>query len=142
MRQGMMCEGLARRPRFRGARLKQEIRAYARMLAETGLTLGVCEWGYCVYREEFSACHGSATDPDPVRREPSTCIRCKNFSVTEEHRPYWNDQVDRYEGLLNDARLPTQTLKIARVRLEEARTLIRSLDGHTKETRSGRPFTS
>ncbi len=41
------------------------------MLAETGLTLGVCEWGYCVYREEASACHGSATAPDPVQREPS-----------------------------------------------------------------------
>jgi integrase len=135
----MGAEVLARRPRFRGARLKQEIRAYARMLAETGLTLGVCEWGYCVYREEFSACHGSATAPDPVHREPSTCARCKNFSVTEAHRPYWSDQVDRYEGLLNDARLPTQTLKIARARLEEARTLIRSLDGHAKETRRGGP---
>lgn len=129
---------LARRPRFRGASVKQEIRAYARMLAETGLTLGVCEWGYCIYREEFSACHGSATAPDPVRREPSTCVRCKNFSVTEEHRPYWRDQVDRYDRLLNDPRLPTQTLKISRARLEEARTVIRSLDVRIKETRRGR----
>ena len=75
----MGAEILARRPRFRGARVKQELRAYARMLAETGPTLGVCEWGYCVYREDFSACHGSATAPDPVRREPSTCARCKTF---------------------------------------------------------------
>lgn len=124
----MGAEILTRRPRFRGARVKQEIRAYARMLAETGLTLGVCEWGYCVYREEFSACHGSATAPDPVRREPSTCARCKNFSVTDAHRPYWSDQVDRYERLLNDPALPSQTLRIARARLEEARNLIRSMD--------------
>jgi hypothetical protein len=124
----MGAEVLARRPRFRGSRVKQEIRAYARMLAETGLTLGVCEWGYCVYREEVSACHGSATAPDPVRREPSTCARCKNFSVTDGHRPYWIDQVDRYQGLLNDPALPTQTLKIARARLDEARSLIRSMD--------------
>ena len=128
-------EVLARRPRFRGARVKQEIRAYARMLAESGLTLGVCEWGYCVYREEFSACHGSATAPDPVRREPSTCARCKNFSVTDAHRPYWIDQIDRYERLLNDPALPTQTLKIARARLEEARALIRTMDSPTKEPR-------
>jgi integrase len=135
----MGAEVIARRPRFRGASIKQEIRTYARMLAETGLALGVCEWGYCVYREDFSACHGSAMAPDPVRREPSTCVRCKNFSVTEAHRPYWNDQVDRYERLLNDSRLPTQTLKISRARLEEARTLIRSLDICIKETRRGRP---
>ena len=131
----MGAEVLARRPRFRGARVKQEIRAYARMLAETGLTLGVCEWGYCVYREEVSACHGSATAPDPVRREPSTCARCKNFSLTAAHRPYWIEQVDRYQRLLNDPALPTQTLKIARVRLEEARSLIRSMDSPIQEVK-------
>ncbi len=135
----MGAEVLARRPRFRGAGVKHEIRVYARMLAETGLTLGVCEWGYCVYREEFSACHGSATAPDPVRREPSTCARCKNFSVTDAHRPYWLDQVDRYERLLNDPSLPAQTLKISRARLEEARLLIRSLDSPGKEARRAPP---
>jgi integrase len=134
----MGAEVLARRPRFRGSSVKREIRNYARMLAETGLTLGVCEWGYCVYREEFSACHGSATAPNPVRREPSTCARCTNFSVTEAHRPYWSDQVDRYEGLLNNPDLPTQTLKISRARLEEARSLIRSLDGRTEVSGRGR----
>jgi integrase len=128
----MGAEVLARRPRFRGGRAKQEIRAYARMLAETGLTLGVCEWGYCVYREEFSACQGTLTAPNPVRREPSTCIRCKNFSVTDEHQPYWTDQVDRYERLLNDPSLPAQTLKIARARLEEARSLLRSMAAPAK----------
>jgi integrase len=129
----MGAEILARRPRFRGAHVKQDVRAYARMLAETGLPLGVCEWGYCVYREEFSACHGSATAPDPVRREPSTCARCKNFSVTDTHRPYWSDQVDRYQRLLNDPALPTQTLKIARARVDEARALIRLMDSPVKE---------
>jgi integrase len=134
----MGAEVLARRPRFRGSRVKQEIRAYARMLAETGLTLGVCEWGYCVYREEVSACHGSPTAPDPVRREPSTCARCKNFSLTDAHRPYWIEQVDRYQRILNDPALPTQTLKIARTRLDEARALIRSMDSPPKEVRRAR----
>jgi hypothetical protein len=134
----MGAEILARRPRFRGARVKQELRAYARMLAETGPTLGVCEWGYCVYREDFSACHGSATAPDPVRREPSTCARCKNFSVTDVHRPYWIEQVDRYQRLVSESALPTQTLKIARARLEEARALLRSMDSALKEIRGAR----
>jgi len=35
--------------------------------------------------------------------------------------------------------LPSQTLKIARGRLDEARAIIRSLDGHIKETRRGGP---
>lgn len=134
----MGAEVLSRRPRFRGTHVKREIRAYARMLADSGLTLAVCEWGYCVYREEFSACHGSTTAPDSIRREPSTCARCKNFSVSEGHRPYWVDQRDRYERLLNDPGLPTQTLKIARARLEEARSLIRSLDSTVKEARHAR----
>lgn len=129
----MGAEVLARRPRFRGSRAKQDIRAYARMLAEAGLTLGVCEWGYCVYREEFSACHGTSTAPNPVLREPSTCLRCKNFTVTDVHRPYWTDQVERYERLLNNPNLPTQTLKIARARLEEARSLLRSMESHKKK---------
>ena len=134
----MGAEILARRPRFRGARVQRSMRAYARMLAETGLTLGVCEWGYCVYREEFSACHGSATGPDPVRREPSTCARCKNFSVSDTHRSYWTDQVDRYNELLNNPALPTQTIKIARTRLDEARSLIRSMDSPLKEVKRAR----
>ncbi len=135
----MGTEILARRPRFRGVRVKQKIRAYARLLAESGLTLGVCEWGYCVYRADFSACHGSASAPDPVRREPSTCVRCKNFSVTEVHRPYWTNQVDRYERLLNDPALPTQTLKIARARLEEAQSVLRAMDSPLSTPHRARP---
>lgn len=118
---------IARRPRFRGGHAKREIRVYARTLAAAGLTLGVCDWGYCVYRRDYSACRGSMTAPDPVRREPSLCVRCKNFAVGDAHRPYWTDQVDRYERLLRDPRLPTQTLKIARARLDEARSLLRSM---------------
>jgi integrase len=125
----MGTEVLARRPRFRGGHARREIRAYARMLAGAGLTLGVCDWGFCVYREEVSACRGSVSAPDPVRREPSTCVRCKNFAASDAHRPYWIDQADRYAQLLNDPNLPAQTLKIARTRLEEARSLIQSMGG-------------
>ena len=54
------------------------------------------------------------------------------------HRPYWTEQVDRYQRLLNDPALPTQTLKIARARLDEARSLIRSLDSPLKEVKRAR----
>jgi len=121
-------EIVAQRPRFRGAHLKEDLQSYARMLLESGLLLGVCDYGYCVYRQEYSACLGNAAGPNPVRREPSTCARCKNFVVSTEHRAYWLDQVRRHEALLNEPALPTQTLKIARARLEEARALLRSID--------------
>ncbi|MGH8290537.1 MAG: hypothetical protein ACREV7_16220 [Steroidobacteraceae bacterium] len=124
----MGAEIIAKRPHFRGARMKQGIASYARMLVEAGLILGVCDWGFCVYREDHSACLGNTSGPNPLRREPSTCARCKNFVVSKEHRPYWVDQAQRHEMLLNEPALPTQTLKIARVRLEEARQMIRSID--------------
>ncbi|HEY6928008.1 MAG TPA: hypothetical protein VI653_31310 [Steroidobacteraceae bacterium] len=128
---------LARRPRFRGTRIKSELKRYARMLAEAGLILGVCDWGYCVYREEYSACRGNASGPNAVNREPSTCVRCKNFVVSEVHRDFWLEQVCRHEALLNEAALPSQTLKIARTRLDEARAMIRSIGISVKDPHHG-----
>jgi len=121
-------EILAKRPRFRGARMKQDLKRYARMLVDSGLTLGVCDWGFCVYRQEHSACLGSITAPNPLRREPSTCAKCKNFVVSKQHRTYWLEQAARNEALLSEPALPTQTLKLARERLGEALAMVRSID--------------
>jgi integrase len=126
-------EILAKRPQFRGARMKDDIKTYARTLAEAGLLLGVCDYGYCVYRQEYSACRGNVAGPNPIYREPSTCARCLNFAVSTQHRPYWLGQVRRCETLLNEPALPTQTLKIARERLEEARRMLGSIDSCPKE---------
>jgi integrase len=131
------AEIMAKRPRFRGARIKQDLKSYARMLVEAGLVLGVCDWGFCVYREEHSACLGNALGPNPVRREPSTCARCRNFAVSTQHRVYWVEQVRRHEALLNEPALPLQTLRIARERMTEARELIRSIDAAAKGNRHG-----
>ena len=98
------------------------------MLTDAGLTLGVCDWGFCVYREEHSACLGNAVGPNPTRREPSTCARCRNFVATPKHRPYWLDQVNRHQALLHEPALPLQTLRIARSRRDEARSMIRAID--------------
>ncbi len=128
------AEIIARRPRFRGARLKQDIKSYAHMLVDAGLVLGVCDWGFCVYREEHSACLGNAAGPNSERREPSTCARCKNFSMSVQHRPYWVEQVKRSEALLNEPALPMQTLRIVRDRLNEARSLIRAIDAEAERS--------
>lgn len=130
-------EILAKRPQFRGVRMKAELKTYARMLVEAGLILGVCDYGYCVYRQEYSACRGNAAGPNPVNREPSSCARCKNFAVTIHHRPYWLEQVRRCEVLLNEPMLPTQTLKIVRERLGEAGAMLRSIDSSARKERRG-----
>lgn len=127
------AEIMVKRPRFRGARIKQDIKSYARLLVDAGLVLGICEWGFCVYREEHSACLGNAVGPNPARREPSTCARCKNFSVSVQHRAYWVEQIDRNEALLNEPALPLQTLRIVRERLNEAHSLVRAIDAQGKE---------
>lgn len=118
---------MAKRPRFRGLKMKQDLRSFAQLLVQASLTLGVCDWGFCVYRQEHSACLGSATEPNPIYREPSTCVRCRNYVVTEHHRSYWQEQVERHQALLNEPHLPRQTLKIARDRLTEATKVLRSL---------------
>jgi hypothetical protein len=97
---------LASRPRFRGARMKQELRDYAWLLVEAGLTLGVCDWSYCVYRQEHGACRGTISGPNPILREPSTCARCRNFVVTVKHRPYWEEQLHRHRALLDERYAP------------------------------------
>jgi hypothetical protein len=61
-----------------------------------------------------------------------------NFAVSTAHRPYWLDQSQRSESLLNEPALPTQTLKIARERLEEARAVLASIDASTKDNAHAR----
>ena len=126
-------EIVANRPRFRGKRMKEDLASYARLLVDAGLVLGICDWGFCVYREEHSACLGNVAGPNPARREPSTCARCKNFAVSQRHRPYWVEQVHRCERLLDEPALPRQTLRLVRTRLDEARSLIRTIDSDAKE---------
>ena len=127
-------EILANRPRFRGKRIKEDLASYARLLVDAGLVLGVCDWGFCVYREAYSACLGNAAGPNPARREPSTCARCRNFVVSEPHRAYWAEQVHRCQDLLDEPALPLQTLRIVRARLDEARSLVRAMDSGQKES--------
>src|SRR5581483_7462398 len=130
-------EILAKRPQSRGTRMKADLKTYARMLVEAGLVLGVCDYGYCVYRQEYSACRGNSAGPNPVLREPSTCARCLNFTVTAQHRPYWLEQMSRCQQLLSEPALPGQTLKIVRERQQEARTMLRSIDTPDQENDHG-----
>jgi hypothetical protein len=128
---------VAKRPHFRGTRTKQDIKSYARMLVDAGLVLGVCDWGFCVYREGSSACLGNAAGPNPLTRQPSTCARCANFVVSDKHRSYWAEQERRCRQLLDDPSLPLQTLRIARERMQEAESLIGAIGAGLKDRDHG-----
>jgi hypothetical protein len=82
-----------------------------------------CATGVSASTAKDSACLGNAAGPNPARREPSTCARCRNFVVSPQHRTYWLEQARRCESLLNQPALPRQTLRIVRERLNEAHAL-------------------
>lgn len=78
------------RSRFRGRTRDGDVKEYVDfILRETDMCLGVCDWGYCVYRRESAACLGGDSGPNPVLRTQSTCAGCANFAVTEKHRAVW-----------------------------------------------------
>jgi integrase len=117
----------AKRPRFKGSRAKEDIATYAALLVEAGLVLGVCDWGYCVYRQRSSACGGGAGGPNPVRRTPSVCATCNNFAVGPRHAAYWTFQRARHLKLAQEPLLPWQTRALAQERVSEAERILDDL---------------
>src|SRR3546814_19696695 len=85
--------------------------------------LGVCDWGYCLYRRETSACLGGEREPNPVLRTQSTCSTCANFAVTGKHKPVWEARLERNSALLqrDDLDSESRALAEARIRSEERR---------------------
>ena len=122
------------RERFYGEMTHKDIRKMAEMCVDAGLLLGVCDWGFCVYRSEYSACHGTIHGPNPVQREPTTCMKCKNFVVTEKHKGYYEGQRERYRPLMQKKGIPEQTRAVATARYNEADKIIRSLESDTTGT--------
>jgi hypothetical protein len=116
-------EIVANRPRFRGKRMKEDLSKLRAPAGRRGLVLGVCDWGFCVYREEHSACLGNAAGPEP--RSP----RAVDLRALQELRrcrssidPTGSSRSTAASGLLDEPALPRQTLRIVRTRLDEARS--------------------
>jgi integrase len=95
-------------------------------MIEQGVKLAPCDWGYCLYQEEVSACRGTASGPNPINRCPSTCSSCQNFAVTDKSRPWWEERYRREEAFLQRPNLPEQTRAVAQSRLNETTLLLRT----------------
>ena len=128
---------IAARSQFRGRTRDGDAQAYVSFLMkETDLRLGVCDWGYCVYRVETAACFGDEKGPNPVLRTESTCLSCANFAVTARHRPVWQARRDRNAGLLDHPGLDPISRKVAETRIAECDRILGDLD-HGKDGRDG-----
>jgi len=110
--------------RFRG---KKELQATVERLIKEGVRLAPCNWGYCVYREELSACRGDRQGPNEVRRTASTCSGCQNFCATAKHAPWWDERMKRNEELLMCKDIPEMTRALAIGRVRECRKILDSI---------------
>lgn len=110
---------LSERSPFRGRVRDGEFDAYVdTILADTGMRLGICDWGYCLYRQENAACRGDERGANPVLRTQSTCASCANFVVSEKHRPVWVARRQRNLDLMT-LPLDPESAKLARDRVDE-----------------------
>jgi integrase len=120
---------LSERSPFRGRTRSGDVDAYiTEILAETDMRLGVCDWGYCLYRRETSACLGGEREPNPVLRTQSTCSTCANFAVTDRHRPVWEARLERNTALIQRDDLDRESRALAEARIQESRRILDHLD--------------
>lgn len=134
---------LSARSRFRGRTRDGDLASYVDFLIEeSGMRLGICDWGYCVYRAESAACMGDEHGPNPVWRTESVCMSCANFAVTERHRPVWQERLDRNLAILADPRLDDASRSLASTRITECERILSDLSAleapHDQTTR-GKP---
>ncbi len=124
---------IAARSRFRGRTRGGDVKEYVNfILRETDMRLGVCDWGYCVYRRESAACLGDDNGPNPVLRTQSTCAGCANFAVTEKHRAVWAERRQRNNNLLVHPALDPESRILATARVNECDHILAELD-HTQD---------
>lgn len=111
--------------RFRG---HATLTTLVKSLIKEGVVLSPCDWGYCLYSVESSACGGTERGPDLRTREPNICSSCTNFVVTERNRQWWEDRLKREEKFLASPDPSKQAFEIAKRRYEKSREVLISLN--------------
>jgi integrase len=127
---------IASRSPFRGRTRDGNIGEYVDfILKDSGMVLGVCDWGYCLYRRENSTCQGDDHGPNPVLRTQSACARCANFAVSERHRAVWDDRRLRNAQLLEHPALDDESRNLAQERIIECDRILQGLNGERDNAR-------
>ncbi|QKC86739.1 integrase [Mesorhizobium sp. NZP2077] len=127
---------IASRSPFRGRTHDGDLGEYIDFIVkDSGMVLGVCDWGYCLYRREHSACQGDDHGPNAVLRTQSVCARCANFAVSERHRAVWEDRKVRNAQLLRHPALDDESRELAQERILECDRILRGLAGESDSVR-------
>jgi hypothetical protein len=127
---------IASRSPFRGRTRDGNIGEYVDfILKDSGMVLGVCDWGYCLYRRENSTCQGDDHGPNPVLRTQSAGARCANFAVSERHRAVWDDRRLRNAQLLEHPALDDESRNLAQERIIECDRILQGLNGERDNAR-------
>ena len=136
---GQAGQSIARNTLVRGRFTHSEIHDYVKALVrDSNVTIGQCDYGYCVFRPGPSACLGNDSGPNPVLRSESTCAGCANFVVTRKQLRYWQLRRARNWKLLQTPGISDSTREVAEHRVSECDRIIGSLQS-TKEIPDATP---
>jgi site-specific recombinase XerC len=122
---GAAMQEFRAKARFRG---KRGLKSLVQRLISEGVQLAPCYWGYCVYCQSTSACHGDVRGPNEVLRSPDVCSGCPNFAATERHRPWWEVRFSRDECFLKTTGLVAQTIKLVEKRMSNTIRILQDLN--------------
>ena len=99
-----------------------------KLLISSGTLLMPCQWGVCLYRQETSACEGSANRPNAVNREPDVCASCSNFMATPKHKQWWQEHRADSIKVLAQHNVPAQIKAMLLSRLSMANSILEIIE--------------
>ena len=117
--------------------IDEQTAALIRVLRDDNVRSWSCGWGDCFFRPETARCHAevngkyslTARRPNAETRRPGLCCECANLVVLPEHRPFWQSRIRKNENIMKaEADLHSASARVARIRVEQARKILRRLD--------------
>jgi integrase len=114
---------------------KRALEKIVNQLLDDGVVLAPCNWGYCLYAADMSACRGDQTGPNEIRRCPSTCSGCSNFLVSDTHRSWWEARYREDEAFLKRKNISPQVRMVVEKKLEESAQIIGDINRSVSPTR-------
>ncbi|WP_426143809.1 hypothetical protein [Pseudomonas sp. DWP3-1-2] len=104
-----------------------------KLLFSSGTLMIPCQWGVCLYMQQTSACEGTKTKPDIVKRSPLVCSKCTNFVATSRNLLWWLEFKTDCNKVLSQSNLPVQTKLLLEKRLAAAETVIEKIKDYDHE---------
>ncbi|MCP2139503.1 UNVERIFIED_ORG: hypothetical protein J2Y94_000828 [Pseudomonas poae] len=104
-----------------------------KLLMSSGTVMLPCQWGVCLYMQDTSACEGSKTKPNVIKRTPEVCSKCSNFLATPTNLLWWLEFESDCKRILSQSQLPIQTKLLLNERLSAATAVISKLQVENNE---------